>query len=235
MGLNTKRSRIYNEIFNKESLVDLSSALAKLEKYKSDCSAGFDETVELAIRLGVDPKHSDQMVRGTVRMPAGLGKEVKVYAFVEDSKINDAINAGAAKAGLDDLIAEISSDGIHFDRCVATPGVMAELATKLGRILGRQRMMPNPKLGSVGEDIATIIKDVKSGSVEFKNDKAGIVHAPVGKLSFDSESLRSNINALCNSISELKPKVIKKSYVISATLSTSQGGGQGIELNSLFS
>lgn len=227
-----KRRRAAAGMF-KDGAVDISEALSIIDEYGKAHSAKFDETVEVAIRLGVDPRQSDQMVRGSVSMPEGLGKKIVVWAFVDDSDIETALKAGADRAGFEDLVADIESSGVSFDRCVATPGVMPSLAAKLGRTLGKQRMMPNPKLGTVGTDIAGMVATIKAGTVEFKNDKGGVVHAPVGKLSFGPERLRSNILALYNALMDVKPKAVKKSYIETFSLSTTHGLAQRVDSKSL--
>lgn len=186
--------------------------------------AKFDETVDLAVRLGVDPRHADQMVRGTVALPHGVGKEVRVAVFAKGEKEKEALEAGADYAGSDDLIEKIQKGWLGFDKAIATPDMMGSVG-KLGRVLGPRGMMPNAKLGTVTFDVARAVKEIKAGKIDFKVEKSGIVHVPVGKVSFGSENLSENIAAFMETIQRLKPPASKGIYLRSIAISTSMGPG----------
>jgi len=186
--------------------------------------AKFDETVEVAVRLGVDPRHADQMVRGTVVLPNGVGKEVRVAVFAKGEKEKEAAEAGADYVGSDDLVEKIQSGWLEFDKAIATPDMMGAVG-KLGRILGPRGMMPNAKLGTVTFDVARVVKEVKAGKIDFKVEKAGILHAPMGKVSFGSERLLQNIAAFMDTVLRLKPPASKGTYVRGIAVSTSMGPG----------
>lgn len=190
--------------------------------------AKFDETVDVAICLGVNPKYSDQMVRGSVSLPHGLGKEVRVVAFCKGEKQEEAANAGADAYGADDLVARVQEGWLEFDKAVATPDIMA-LVGKIGRILGPRGMMPNAKTGTVTFDIGKAIQELKAGRVEFKVDKAGVVHAPLGKVSFGPQRIAENLTALVETIVRLKPSTAKGTYLKSMAVSTTMGPGVKIE------
>ena len=182
----------------------------------------FDETVDLAVRLGVDPKHADQMVRGSVVLPNGVGKKVRVAVFAKGEKEKEALEGGADYAGSDDLVDKIQKGWLEFDKAVATPDMMSSVG-KLGRILGPRGMMPNAKLGTVTFDVARAVKEIKAGKIDFKVDKAGIIHVPVGKVSFGTEKLLENIAAFIDTIIRLKPAASKGTYVRSIVVSSSMG------------
>ena len=186
--------------------------------------AKFDETVDLAVRLGVDPRHADQMVRGTVALPHGVGKEVCVAVFAKGEKEKEALEAGADYARSDDLIEKIQKGWLEFDKAIATPNMMGSVG-KLGRVLGPRGMMPNAKLGTVTFDVARAVKEIKAGKIDFKVEKSGIVHVPVGKVSFGSENLSENIAAFMETIQRLKPPASKGIYLRSIAVSTSMGPG----------
>jgi large subunit ribosomal protein L1 len=186
--------------------------------------AKFDETVDAAIRLGVDPKHADQMVRGSVALPHGLGKVVRVLVFAKGEKEKEATDAGADFAGSDDLVEKIKGGWLDFDRVVATPDMMGTVG-KLGKVLGPRGLMPNPKVGTVTFDVAKVVKELKAGKVEFRVEKAGIVHTPVGKVSFGLDKLLDNVTALLEMIVKLKPASSKGTYLKSISLSTTMGPG----------
>jgi len=186
--------------------------------------AKFDETVDVAIRLGVNPKHADQMVRGSVALPNGLGKTVRVLVFAKGEKEKEAMDAGADYAGSDDLIEKIKGGWLEFDRVIATPDMMGNVG-KLGKILGPRGLMPNPKVGTVTFDVGKAVKELKAGKVEFRVEKAGIVHSPVGKVSFGSEKITENVMALVETIMKLKPASSKGTYLKSISLSTTMGPG----------
>ena len=188
----------------------------------------FDEGVDLAIRLGVDPKKSDQMVRGTVVLPHGTGKKVRVLAFAKGQKEKEALDAGADFVGGEDLIEKISKGWLEFDKAIATPDMMG-LVSKLGKILGPRGLMPNPKVGTVTFDLERAVKEIKAGKVEFKAEKAGVVHVPVGKVSFGFGQLLENIKALLEVIMRAKPPTSKGIYLRSIALSTTMGPGIKID------
>jgi large subunit ribosomal protein L1 len=189
----------------------------------TECAfAKFDETVDIAVRLGVDPRHADQMVRGTVGLPHGVGKEVRVLVFVKGEKEKEALEAGADFAGADELIERIQGGWLEFDKTIATPDMMSSVS-KLGRVLGPRGMMPNAKLGTVTFDVAKAVKEIKAGKIDFKVEKAGIVHAPMGKVSFGLNRLSENISAFMDTILRLKPPASKGTYLKSIAISTTMG------------
>jgi large subunit ribosomal protein L1 len=190
--------------------------------------AKFDETVDAAIRLGVDPKHADQMVRGSVALPHGLGKNVTVLVFAKGEKEKEARDAGADYAGSDDLVEKIKGGWLEFDRVVATPDMMGTVG-KLGKVLGPRGLMPNPKVGTVTFDVGKVVKELKAGKVEFRVEKAGIVHTPVGKASFGVDKLQDNVTALLETIIKLKPASSKGTYLKSISLSTTMGPGVKVD------
>jgi large subunit ribosomal protein L1 len=186
--------------------------------------AKFDETVELALRLGVDPKHADQMVRGTVVLPHGLGRTKRVLAIAGGDKQKDALDAGADFVGGEELVDKIQGGWMDFDAVVATPDMMRAVG-KLGKVLGPRGLMPNPKTGTVTPDIARAVREIKAGKVEFRVDKTGIVHAPIGKASFPTQNLVENAHALVDSVVRAKPSAAKGKYLKSVTLSSTMGPG----------
>jgi large subunit ribosomal protein L1 len=190
--------------------------------------AKFDETVELALRLGVDPRHADQMVRGSVALPNGLGKTVRVVVFAKGEKEKEAQDAGADTVGAEDLIDKIQKGWMEFDKAIATPDVMG-MVSKLGKILGPRGLMPNPKVGTVTFDIAKTVKEMKAGRVEFRVDKAGNLHVPVGKISFGKEKLLENLNSLLDAVIRLKPPTSKGTYVKGMAISTTMSPGIKID------
>lgn len=191
--------------------------------------AKFDETVDVALCLGVDPKYSDQMVRGAVTLPHGLGKTVRVAVFCKGEKEAEAKEAGADFAGAEELVARIKGGWLDFDAAIATPDVMA-LVGQIGRLLGPRGLMPNAKTGSVTFDIANAVREVKAGRVDFKVDKAGVLHAPLGKVSFGPEKIQGNLKALLDTINRLKPTAAKGTYMKSMTVSTTMGVGFKIDM-----
>lgn len=190
--------------------------------------AGFDETIDLAVRLGVDPRHADQMVRGTVVLPNGLGREVKVLVFAKGEKEKEALEAGADFTGSDDLIEKIKNGWTGFDKAVATPDMMGAVG-KIGKILGPRGMMPNAKTGTVTFDVARAVSELKAGKIDFKVEKAGIVHVPMGKVSFGVEKIVQNLAAFLETIVRLKPSSSKGTYLKGIAISTTMGPGIKID------
>lgn len=199
-----------------------------VELVKSASYAKFDETVDLAVRLGVDPRHADQMVRGAVVLPNGLGKNVRVLVFAKGEKEKEARDAGADYVGAEDLVAKIQEGWFDFDTAIATPDMMGVVG-KIGKLLGPRGLMPNPKVGTVTFDIGRAVNESKSGKVEFRVEKAGIIHAPVGKVSFDGDKLQENILALVDALMKAKPSAAKGTYVKKISLSTTMGPGLRID------
>ncbi|MDO9529744.1 MAG: 50S ribosomal protein L1 [Syntrophales bacterium] len=195
-----------------------------LELLVSTSRVKFDETVDVAIRLGVNPRHADQMVRGSVVLPNGLGKSVRVLVFAKGDKEKEALDAGADIVGSDDIIEKIKGGWFEFDRVVATPDMMGSVG-KLGKLLGPRGLMPNPKVGTVTFDVGTVVKELKAGKIEFRVEKAGIVHSPVGKVSFGVDKLLENILTLAETIVKLKPASSKGTYLKNISLSTTMGPG----------
>jgi large subunit ribosomal protein L1 len=192
----------------------------------------FDETVEVALNLGVDPRHSDQMVRGVVSLPNGTGKDVRVAVFAKGDKADEASAAGADLVGAEDLAEKIQNGELEFDRCIATPDMMAVVG-KLGKILGPKGLMPNPKLGTVTPNVAEAVKSSKGGEIEFRVEKAGIVHAGVGKTSFTQDALVENVSAFVGAIIKARPSGVKGAYLKRASLSSTMGPGVRMDISSL--
>src|SRR2546426_11621837 len=190
--------------------------------------AKFNETIEVHMRLGVDPKHADQMVRGTVVLPHGLGKSKKVAVIASGDKLREAEQAGAEVVGVDDLVEKIAGGWIDFDACIATPDMMRGVG-RLGKVLGPRGLMPNPKTGTVTTDVAKAVKEIKAGKVEFRVDKTGIIHAPLGKMSFAAGSLIANAHALVESIVKAKPAAAKGKFLRSVTVSSTMGPGVRVD------
>ncbi|PKN51450.1 MAG: 50S ribosomal protein L1 [Deltaproteobacteria bacterium HGW-Deltaproteobacteria-13] len=194
----------------------------------STAGVKFDETVDAAIRLGVNPAHADQMVRGSVVLPHGLGKTVRILVFAKGEKEKEALDAGADLVGNDEIIEKIKGGWMEFDRVIATPDMMGSVG-KIGKILGPRGLMPNPKVGTVTFEVANAVNELKAGKVEFRVEKAGIVHSPVGKVSFGAEKLRENVSALLETIIKLKPASSKGIYIKSISLSSTMGVGVRID------
>ncbi len=199
---------------------------------KASASAKFDETVEVAMNLGVDPRHADQMVRGVVSLPHGSGRSATVAVFAKGAKADEAKAAGADIIGAEELAAEVAKGKINFDRCIATPDMMSVVG-RLGKVLGPRGLMPNPKVGTVTMDVTQAVKDAKGGAVEFRVEKAGIVHAGVGKVSFDEKAIRENVRALIDSVMKAKPVGAKGTYLKKVSLSSTMGPGVKISLGSV--
>jgi large subunit ribosomal protein L1 len=199
---------------------------------KESSYARFDETIDLAVNLGIDPRKSEQMVRSTVVLPHGTGKKVRVLVFAKGEKEKEAIDAGADFAGAEDLVEKIRKGWLDFDKAIATPDIMG-LVGKLGKILGPRGLMPNPKLGTVTFDIARAVKEIKAGKVEYKAEKAGIVHVPIGKVSFDAKKLLDNAKTVIESIVKAKPATSKGKYLKRLSISSTMGPGITIDIASL--
>ena len=199
---------------------------------KERASAKFDETIEVAMNLGVDPRHADQMVRGVVNLPNGTGRTVRVAVFARGAKADEAKAAGADIVGAEDLVETVQKGEINFDRCIATPDLMP-LVGRLGKVLGPRGMMPNPKVGTVTMDVAAAVKASKGGAVEFRVEKAGIVHGGVGKVSFDANALIENVRAFADAVQKAKPAGAKGNYVKKVSVTSTMGPGLKVDLASL--
>jgi large subunit ribosomal protein L1 len=198
---------------------------------KQNATAKFDESVEIAMNLGVDPRHADQMVRGVVSLPNGTGKTVRVAVFARGPKAEEAQAAGADIVGAEDLMETIQGGTIEFDRCIATPDMMP-IVGRLGKVLGPRNLMPNPKVGTVTMDVAKAVSDAKGGQVQFKAEKNGVVHAGVGKVSFDEAKLRENVMAFVDAVSKAKPSGAKGSYLKKISLTSTMGPGVSVSVES---
>ena len=197
---------------------------------KDNASAKFDETIEIAMNLGVDPRHADQMVRGVVQLPAGTGKDVRVAVFARGPKADEAKAAGAEVVGAEDLLESIQGGKIDFDRVIATPDMMP-LVGRLGKILGPRNLMPNPKVGTVTMDVAQAVAAAKGGEVQFKAEKAGVVHAGIGKVSFDADKIAENVRAFVDAVNRAKPTGAKGTYVKKVSISSTMGPGVSIDVS----
>jgi large subunit ribosomal protein L1 len=214
-----------DELFDRAKKYTVDQAVGFVKKAKF---AKFDETVDLAVRLGVNPKHADQMVRGAIVLPHGTGQTVRVLVFAKGEKEREAKEAGADFAGSDDMVAKVSEGFMDFDRVIATPDMMGAVG-KLGRILGPRGLMPNPKVGTVTFDIGNAVKEAKGGKIEYRVEKAGIVHARIGKCSFNEKALADNASALINALVKQKPSTAKGTYLRSITVSSTMGPGVRID------
>ncbi|HBB16764.1 MAG: 50S ribosomal protein L1 [Syntrophus sp. RIFOXYC2_FULL_54_9] len=223
-----KRGRKYLEAAKKFEAGKRYPVSEATELVVASARAKFDETVAAAVRLGVNPAHADQMVRGSVVLPNGLGKTVRVLVFAKGEKEKEALDAGADVVGSDDVVEKIRGGWLEFDRVIATPDMMGSVG-KLGKILGPRGLMPNPKVGTVTFDVARTVKELKAGKVEFRVEKAGIVHCPIGKASFGAEKLKENFIALVEMIIKLKPASSKGIYIRSVSLSTVMGPGVKVD------
>ena len=200
---------------------------------KNGAKAKFDETIEIALNLNVDPRHADQMVRGVVQLPSGSGKSLKVGVFAKGDKADEAKAAGADEVGAEDLAERVQSGDIPFDRCIATPDMMSVVG-KLGKVLGPRGLMPNPKLGTVTQDVTEAVKAAKGGQIEFRVEKAGIIHAGIGKASFSEEALEANVRAFANAVNKAKPSGSKGTFMKKVSLSSTHGPGLMIDVGSLL-
>ena len=205
-----------------------------IDVVKQAAYAKFDETVDVAVRLGVDPRHADQMVRGAVVLPNGLGKDVRVLVFAKGEKEKEALDAGADFVGAEDLVAKIQEGWFEFDTAIATPDMMGVVG-KIGKLLGPRGLMPNPKVGTVTFEVGRAVKESKAGKVEFRVEKAGIVHAPVGKVSFDGELLKGNLLALVEALIKAKPSAAKGVYLKKISLSSTMGPGINLDVSEVTS
>ena len=222
-----KRIKSAKEGIDPKKLYSLEEAV-KLVKERA--TAKFDETIEVALNLGVDPRHADQMVRGVVELPNGSGRSVRVAVFAKDAKADEAKEAGADLVGAEDLMETVQGGTIDFDRCIATPDMMP-LVGRLGKVLGPRNLMPNPKVGTVTTDIAEAVKAAKGGAVEFRVEKAGIVHAGVGKASFSEEQITGNVLAFLNAVQKERPTGAKGTFIKRIALSSSMGPGVKIDVS----
>ncbi len=226
-----RHSKRYNNALESRSKLGSSPTLdSAVEFVRDHAKSKFDETVELSARLGVDPKHADQMVRGTVVLPHGTGKQVRVLVFAKGEKVQEAEAAGADFVGSEELCAKVKDGFLDFDRAIATPDMMSEVG-KLGRVLGPRGMMPNPKAGTVTFDVAKAVNEVKGGKIEFRVDRGGNLHAPVGKASFETPKLAENIRAFMAEVVRLRPSAAKGTYIQSVTVSSTMGPGVRVEVS----
>ena len=223
-----KRIAKANEAFAGKANITVEDAVKLI---KGAASAKFDETVEIAMNLGVDPRHADQMVRGVVALPNGTGKTVRVAVFARGAKADEAKAAGADIVGAEDLMEQIQQGNLNFDRCIATPDLMP-LVGRLGKILGPRNLMPNPKVGTVTMDVKAAVEGAKGGEVQFKVEKAGVIHAGVGKVSFDEGKLAQNIRAFVDAVSKAKPSGAKGTYLKKVSLSSTMGPGVSVDISS---
>ncbi|HCQ59267.1 MULTISPECIES: 50S ribosomal protein L1 [Sulfitobacter] len=219
-----KRTRAAREAFAGKEDLSVEEAVSLI---KANANAKFDETIEIAMNLGVDPRHADQMVRGVVGLPNGTGKTMRVAVFARGAKAEEAEKAGADIVGAEDLMETVQSGKIDFDRCIATPDMMP-IVGRLGKVLGPRNLMPNPKVGTVTMDVADAVKAAKGGEVQFKAEKGGVVHAGVGKLSFDEAKLAENIRAFVGAVSKAKPAGAKGTYMKKINLSSTMGPGVSV-------
>ena len=229
MGKISKRLRGAREKVDRSQLYPVDEALAKVKELDG---AKFDETVDVAIKLGVNPKHADQMVRGAIVLPHGLGKTIRVLVFATGEKEKEALDAGADFVGAEDLIEKIKGGWLEFDATIAIPPMMAKVG-KIGRILGTRGLMPNPKVGTVTMDVGEAVKQAKAGKVQFRIEKAGIVHAPIGKKSFDASKLVENLETLLEAVVKAKPAAAKGTYLKTITVSSTMGPGVKIDPQSV--
>ncbi|MCZ4272840.1 50S ribosomal protein L1 [Maritalea porphyrae] len=224
-----KRTVAAREAVDRKKLYKLEEAIALV---KSNATAKFDETIEVAINLGVDPRHADQMVRGVVALPNGTGRTARVAVFARDAKADEAKAAGADIVGAEELVDEVLKGNIDFDRCIATPDMMP-LVGRLGKVLGPRNLMPNPKVGTVTPDVKTAVEAAKAGSVEFRVEKAGILHAGVGKASFDDAKLVENVKAFADAVQKAKPSGAKGTFIQRVALTSSMGPGVHVDVSSV--
>ncbi|MBT3239216.1 MAG: 50S ribosomal protein L1 [Rhodospirillaceae bacterium] len=230
MAYTGKRYKKAAESVGRETYYEIADAVKLV---KDGATAKFDETVEIALNLGVDPKHADQMVRGVISLPHGTGKSLRVAVFAKGDKVKEAEDAGADIVGSDELADKIKKGEIDFDRCIATPDMMAVVG-QLGKVLGPKGLMPNPKLGTVTPDVAGAVSAAKSGQIEFRVEKEGVIHAGIGKASFSAEALAENISTFVGAIAKAKPSGVKGTYMKRVSISSTMGPGVKLNVSSLF-
>ena len=228
MAKTGKRMKAAREIVAGKENVSVEEAVKLV---KDTATAKFDETVEVAVNLGVDPRHADQMVRGVVALPHGTGKDVRVAVFARGEKAEEARAAGADIVGAEDLMETVQSGKIDFDRCIATPDMMP-IVGRLGKVLGPRNLMPNPRVGTVTMDVAEAVKAAKGGEVQFKVEKAGVVHAGIGKASFDEKKLAENLRAFVDAVQKAKPSGVKGAYMKKIAVSSTMGPGVSVDIDS---
>ncbi len=226
-----KRLKTASENIDRKTFYGITDAVKLI---KNGATAKFDETIEVAMNLGVDPRHADQMVRGVVTLPNGTGRDMRVAVFARDAKAEEAAAAGADVVGAEDLMERIQGGDIPFDRIIATPDMMA-LVGRLGKVLGPRGLMPNPRVGTVTPDVKKAVEDAKGGAVEFRVEKAGVVHAGVGKASFDEKAIEENIRAFTDAVTKAKPAGAKGTYLKRVAISSTMGPGVKVDLASLAS
>jgi len=214
---------------DREAVLPLAEAVAMV---KANAKAKFDESIEIAVNLGVDPRHADQQVRGVVNLPSGTGRDVRVAVFAKDAKAEEATAAGAEHVGADDLFEKINGGFMDFDRVIATPDMMG-LVGRLGKVLGPRGLMPNPKVGTVTPNVGQAVKDAKGGAVEFRVEKAGIIHAGIGKASFTQDAIEANVKAMVDALVKAKPSGAKGQFVKRISLSSTMGPGVKVDLESV--
>src|ERR1700756_5325336 len=214
---------------DREKAYAINDAIAAV---KANAKAKFDESVEIAVNLGVDPRHADQQVRGVVNLPSGTGRDVRVAVIAKDAKADEARNAGADIVGAEDLVERIQGGFMDFDRVIATPDMMA-LVGRLGKVLGPRGLMPNPRVGTVTPNVGQAVKDAKGGSIEFRTEKTGIIHAGIGKASFTEDQILANVRALVDALNKAKPSGAKGTYVKRISLSSTMGPGVKVDLASI--
>jgi large subunit ribosomal protein L1 len=222
----SKKAKVLATAVDREKLHGVNEAIALI---KANATSKFDESIEVALNLGVDPRHADQMVRGVVTLPKGTGKTVRVGVFARGAKAEEALAAGADIVGAEDLLEICQSGKIEFERCIATPDMMG-LVGRLGKVLGPKGLMPNPKLGTVTPNVAEAVKAAKGGQIEYRVEKAGIIHAGIGKASFTAEDLRTNFDALVDAVTKAKPSGAKGKYLRKAAISSTMGPGVKIDV-----
>jgi len=225
----SKTAKSRAEKLDREKLYSIDEAIKTL---KENAVMKFDETVDIAMNLGVDPRHADQMVRGVISLPSGTGKDSRVAVFAKDAKADEAKEAGADVVGAEDLMESMQGGDLNFDRVIATPDMMGVVG-RLGKILGPKGLMPNPKLGTVTPNVAQAVKDAKGGQVEYRVEKAGIIHNGIGKASFSEKDIRANFDAIVGAVVKAKPSGAKGKYVKKVTISSTMGPGLKIDLNEI--
>lgn len=231
MSKSAKKHTAAMSTVDRSKVYDLGAALDVVKKASY---AKFDETVDIAVKLGVDPRHADQMVRGAVVLPNGLGKDVRVLVFAKGEKEKEALDAGADYVGSDDLVTKIQGGWFDFDTAIATPDMMGVVG-KIGKLLGPRGLMPNPKVGTVTFEVGKAVKESKAGKVEFRVEKAGIVHAPVGKVSFDADKLKGNVLSIVEALVKAKPSAAKGTYIKKISVSSTMGPGINLDVNEVTS